>query len=134
VERVIGPDATGIADFMVRRAASLIDGLVVNAERMQHNLELTGGLFFSEGVMLALVRKGLARQTAYELVQKHALAVSATLGQPPGCAPSFRERVSADPEIAAKLTVADLDEAFDIKHHLRWGSVIIDRALRDLDV
>jgi adenylosuccinate lyase len=44
VERVIGPDATGIADFMVRRAASLIDGLVVNKERMRHNLELTGGL------------------------------------------------------------------------------------------
>ena len=102
VERVIGPDATGIADFMVRRAAALIDGLVVNAERMRHNLELTGGLFFSEGVMLALVRKGLARQTAYELVQKHALAASAALGQPPGSAPSFRERVGADPEIAAQ--------------------------------
>jgi adenylosuccinate lyase len=133
VERVIGPDATGIADFMVRRAASLIDGLVVNKERMHHNLQLTGGLFFSEGVMLALVRKGLARQTAYELVQKHALAASAALGQPAGSAPSFRERVSADPEIAAHLTVVDLDEAFDIKHHLRWGGVIIDRALRDLD-
>jgi adenylosuccinate lyase len=134
VERVIGPDATGIADFMVRRAASLIDGLVVKVERMRHNLEMTGGLYFSEGVMLALVRKGLARQKAYELVQKHALAASATLGQAPGSAPSFRERVGADPEIAAKLTVADLDEAFDIKHHLRWGGVIIDRALRDLDV
>jgi len=133
VERVIGPDATGIADFMVRRAASLIDGLVVNKERMHHNLQLTGGLFFSEGVMLALVRKGLARQTAYELVQKHALAASAALGQPAGSAPSFRERVGADPEIAAHLTVTDLNEAFDIKHHLRWGGVIIDRALRDLD-
>jgi adenylosuccinate lyase len=133
VERVIGPDATGIADFMVRRAATLIDGLVVKAERMRHNLEMTGGLYFSEGVMLALVRKGLARQKAYELVQKHALAASATLGQPPGSAPSFRERVGADPEIVAKLTVADLDEAFDIEHHLRWGGVIIDRALRDLD-
>jgi adenylosuccinate lyase len=133
VDRVIGPDATGIADFMVRRAATLIDGLVVNKERMHHNLQLTGGLFFSEGVMLALVRKGLARQAAYELVQKHALAASATLGQPAGSAPSFRERVGADPEIAAHLTVADLNEAFDIKHHLRWGGVIIDRALRDLD-
>src|SRR5439155_10651430 len=68
VERVIGPDATGIADFMARRAASLVDGLVVNAERMRKNLELTGGLFFSEGVMLALVRTGMARQAAYELV------------------------------------------------------------------
>jgi adenylosuccinate lyase len=70
---------------------------------------------------------------AYELVQKHALAASAALGRSPGSAPSFRERVGADPEITAHLTAADLDEAFDIKHHLRWGGVIIDRALRDLD-
>jgi adenylosuccinate lyase len=83
--------------------------------------------------MLALVRKGLARQTAYELVQKHALAASAALGQPAGSSPNFRERVGADPQIAVHLTAADLDEAFDIKHHLRWGGVIIDRALRDLD-
>ena len=52
VERVIGPDATGLADFMVRRAAGLVDGLVVNAARMRQNLELTGGLYFSEAVML----------------------------------------------------------------------------------
>ena len=74
VERVIGPDATGIADFMVRRAAGLIEGLVVDRDRMRKNLELTGGLTFSEAVMLALVGKGMARQAAYELVQKHALA------------------------------------------------------------
>src|SRR6478672_6482689 len=65
VERVIGPDATGLADFMVRRAAGLIDGLVVNRERMRRNLDLTGGLFFSEAVLLLLVRKGMARQAAY---------------------------------------------------------------------
>jgi adenylosuccinate lyase len=161
VERVIGPDATGIADFMVRRAASLIDGLVVNAERMRHNLEYTGGLCFSEGVMLALVRTGMARQAAYELVQKHALAAAENLGQPvapgsslrerqgqpaaPGsslrerqgqpAAPgsSFRERLGADPEIAARLQPADLDQAFDLQHHLRWSGTIIDRALRDRD-
>src|SRR6266478_3348841 len=73
VERVIGPDATGLADFMVRRAAGLVDGLVVNAARMRQNLELTGGLYFSEAVMLTLVRKGMARQAAYELVQRNAL-------------------------------------------------------------
>src|SRR5262245_9443507 len=75
VERVIGPDATATADFMVRRAASLVEGLVINAERMRQNLDYTGGLFFSEAVMLALVHKGMARQAAYELVQKSAIAV-----------------------------------------------------------
>ena len=93
VERVIGPDATGIADFMVRRAAGLVEGLVVHPERMQRNLDHTGGLYFSEGVMLALVRTGLARQTAYEMVQKarlgrvgraghrHAAQLPASLGR-----------------------------------------------------
>src|SRR5438034_3456133 len=54
VERVIFPDATGIADFMVRRAARLVDGLVINRARMRQNLDLTGGLYFSEAVLLAL--------------------------------------------------------------------------------
>jgi len=131
VERVIGPDATGIADFMVRRAAGLIDGLVVNVERMRKNLDHTGGLYFSEGVMLALVRTGLPRQTAYEMVQKHALAAAAELGT--GAPPSFRPRLGADPEIAGRLAPGDLDQAFDLRHHLRWSGTIIDRALRDRD-
>jgi adenylosuccinate lyase len=129
VERVIGPDATGIADFMVRRAAGLVEGLVVFPERMKRNLEHTGGLYFSEGVMLALVRTGLPRQTAYEMVQKHALAASADLGT--GAPPSFRARLGADPDIVARLSAAELDQAFDLRHHLRWSQAIIDRALRD---
>lgn len=133
VERVIGPDATGIADFMVRRATSLVDGLVVNADRMRQNLEFTGGLFFSEGVMLALVHTGMARQAAYELVQKHALAASENLGKAAAPGTSFRERLGADPEIASRLTTADLDRAFDLNHHLRWSGAIVDRALRDRD-
>jgi adenylosuccinate lyase len=128
VERVIGPDATGLADFMVRRAAALIDGLVINAERMRQNLEYTGGLFFSEGVMLALVRKGMDRQPAYELVQRHALATAAALGT--AGAPSFRERLGGDPEVTSRLSTGEIDQAFDLRHHVRWSGTIIDRALR----
>jgi adenylosuccinate lyase len=131
VERVIGPDATGIADFMVRRAASLIDGLVVNAQRMRQNLEYTGGLFFSEGVMLALVRKGLPRQTAYEIVQRNALAVAAALGGPAPPSPTFRERLSQDPDVSGRLSPEEIEQAFDLHHHVRWSGAIIDRALRD---
>jgi adenylosuccinate lyase len=129
VERVIGPDATGIADFMVRRAAALVEGLVVYPERMRKNLDHTGGLYFSEGVMLALVRTGLPRQTAYEMVQKHALAAATELGT--GSEPTFRPRLGADPEIAGRLSPGDLDQAFDLRHHLRWSGTIIDRALRN---
>ena len=122
VERVIGPDATGLADFLVRRAAGLVDGLVVNSVRMRQNLDLTGGLFFSEAVLLALVRTGLARQAAYEMVQRHAL-VSA------GGGGDFRTLLAADPEIATRLSGADLTRAFDLEHHLRHAGAIVDRAL-----
>jgi len=131
VERVIGPDATGLADFMVRRAAGLIDGLVINRERMRRNLDLTGGLFFSEAVLLSLVRKGMARQAAYELVQRNALRVAAQLGAPVASEKSFRVLLAEDPDVAAKLTPAEIDQAFDLNHHLRYAGAIIDRALRD---
>jgi adenylosuccinate lyase len=124
VERVIGPDATGLADFMVRRAAGLVDGLVVNAERMRKNLDLTGGLYFSEAVMLTLVRKGMARQAAYELVQRSALRAVAGEG-------SFRVLLGGDPDLAAKLSPGEIDKAFDLEHHLRHAGTIIDRALAD---
>jgi adenylosuccinate lyase len=81
--------------------------------------------------MLALVRTGLPRQTAYEMVQKHALAAAEELGT--GTPPSFRARLGADPEIAGRLSPTDLDQAFDLRHHLRWSGTIIDRALRDQD-
>ncbi|HET6279425.1 MAG TPA: adenylosuccinate lyase [Polyangia bacterium] len=128
VERVIGPDATGLCDFMVRRAAGLVDGLVINRERMRQNLELTGGLYFSEAIMLLLVRKGegMARQAAYELVQRNALRAAA--GEKP-----FRALLGADPDIAARLTPAEIDRAFNLDHHLRNVGVIIDRALADED-
>jgi adenylosuccinate lyase len=124
VERVIGPDATATADFMVRRAAGLIEGLVVDRARMRKNLDLTGGLTFSEAVMLALVDKGMARQAAYELVQKHALAAS---DGPPG----FRERLAGDAQLGALLSAQELDRCFDLEHHLRFSGKIIDRALAD---
>ena len=132
VERVIGPDATGLADFMVRRAAGLVDGLLVNRDRMRRNLDLTGGLFFSEAVLLSLVRKGMARQAAYELVQRNALRAAAQLGAPTAAPDkTFRALLAEDPDVAARLTPAEIDQAFDLGHHLRHTGTIIDRALRD---
>ena len=124
VERVIGPDATGLADFMVRRAAGLVDGLVVNAERMRQNLEQAKGLYFSEAVMLTLVRKGMARQAAYELVQRNALRAVAGEGK-------FRDLLGADKDVTARLDAAEIDRAFNLEHHLRHAGAIIDRALAE---
>jgi adenylosuccinate lyase len=91
---------------------------------MKKNLDLTGGLYFSEAVMLTLVRKGMARQAAYELVQRSALKAVAGEG-------SFRALLGADKDLAAKLSPAEIDQAFDLEHHLRHASAIIDRALAD---
>jgi adenylosuccinate lyase len=124
VERVIGPDATGLCDFMVRRAAGLVDGLVVRAERMRENLDRSGGLYFSEAVLLSLVRKGMARQAGYELVQRNALAAVEGKG-------SFRALLGGDPDIAARLNAGEIDRAFDLEHHLRHAGAIIDRALAE---
>jgi adenylosuccinate lyase len=124
VERVILPDATIAADFMLARATKLISGLVLHPERMRENLNRTGGLYFSEAVMLNLVRTGLPRQRAYELVQRCALAAHRGEGE-------FRELLGRDPDVSARLSADRLDEAFDLDHHLRHANTILDRVLGD---
>jgi adenylosuccinate lyase len=122
VERIIMPDATTLADFMVARATGLVDGLVVHPARMLANLERTGGLVFSEAVMLRLVETGLPRQRAYEMVQRSALAAHEGRGR-------FRDLLGADPEVSGRLSASELDGAFDLSHHLRHVDAIFQRAL-----
>ena len=135
VERVVMPDATILGDFMTARATSLIEGLVVHPSRMKANLDRTGELFFSEAIMLALVKTGLPRQGAYEIVQRAALtaineaAKDGHVGARPG---RFRELLGNDPDVTSRLPVATLDACFDLEHHLRHTPVIIERALGGL--
>ena len=132
VERVILPDATIVADFMVARATQLVRGLVLHPERMARNLDRTGGLYFSEAVLLALVRTGLPRQRAYEMVQRAALraieeaASVGAVGARPG---RFRELLGQDAEVSARLAPEQLDACFDLSHHLRHVGTILRRAL-----
>ena len=122
VERVVLPDATILADFMLARATTIVADLVVDKARMRENLELTRGLLHSEAILLALVRTGLPRQRAYELVQKSALAAHEGRGL-------FRELLGADAEIAERLTPAELDAGFSLEHHLRHVDAIYARVL-----
>ncbi|HJZ85896.1 MAG TPA: adenylosuccinate lyase [Polyangia bacterium] len=124
VERVIFPDATTLAHFMLVRLERLIEGLVLYPERMLQNLERSGGLVFSEGVLLLLVKKGLPRQRAYEIVQKNALAAHAGRGR-------FRDLLARDPEVAGLLAPTELDQAFDLNHHLRNVDAIFARAFAE---
>ena len=131
VERISFPDATILADFMAARATKLVAELVVHPERMAANLASSGGLCFSEAILLALVGKGLIRQQAYVFVQRcaHAAMRAGTAfgsGPPPG---RFRALLGADPDVTAHLTPAELDACFDLAHHLRHAPAILERAL-----
>jgi adenylosuccinate lyase len=122
VERMLAPDATATLAFMLDRAASLVDGLVVYPQRMKHNLDRAAELYFSEAVLLALVEAGLGRQDAYVVVQRNAMRAWHGEGR-------FRDLLSADPEVAIKLGERKLDELFDLKHALAHVPAILERAL-----
>jgi adenylosuccinate lyase len=132
VERVAMPDATILADFMVARTTTLVEGLVVHPARMRANLDRTGELYFSEAVLLALVKTGLPRQGAYEIVQRSALAAIneaaavGLVGAKPG---RFRTLLGSDPDVTSRLDSAALDTCFDLQHHLRHAPAIVERAL-----
>lgn len=122
VERVAVPDACIGLDFMLRRFGSVVSNLVVSAEKMRDNLEMTRGTIFSGHLLLALVDKGMTREEAYAVVQKHALAAfdgGATL----------YERASADVAIAGRMSPDELSAIFDLKRYLREVDRIVHRAL-----
>jgi len=123
-ERVIGPDATITMDFMLARLAGVIEGMEVRPESMQKNLDLTGGALFSEALLLALVRKGLARDTAYALVQPHALAASAGQG-------TFLALVLGDPAIRRVLREEEVRATIDVEHALRYVDTLFARVFPD---
>ncbi len=119
-ERVVIPDAFTALDYMLDRFAWLVEGLVVRPERMRRNLESSHGVFFSQRVLLALVRAGLARDDAYRLVQRHALRASEEEH-------SFEELVRADQEIAGRLDEATFARAFDLTDYTRHVDAVFER-------
>ena len=122
VERMIAPDATTTLGYMLDRAAGLVEGLVVSVEGMRRNFERTGGLCFSEGVLLALVDKGRARQDAYVLVQRSAMRAISGDG-------TLQGNLAADEEVMALLSPDELARCFDLEHAVRHAGAIVDRAL-----
>jgi adenylosuccinate lyase len=119
-ERMILPDATSTLAFMLDRSRGVIADLVVYPERLRQNLEQTGGLWASEGVLLALVGKGLGRQEAYVLVQRNAMKAFDGEGE-------FRALLQADAEIGKHLSAQEIEREFDLNHALAHVDTIIDR-------
>ncbi|MGH9172248.1 MAG: adenylosuccinate lyase [Acidimicrobiales bacterium] len=119
VERVVLPDASLAAYYCVKRMTRLVDGLVVNAERMAENLlDLSHGLVFSQPVLLALVRSGLSRDAAYRVVQRDARQAHESRT-------ALRDVLEKDTEVCDALgdRLADvLDEAFDLRRAIAHSS------------
>jgi adenylosuccinate lyase len=111
-ERVILPDASVALDYMLAKAASLIDNLVVYPERMLENLNATRGLVYSGQLLLALTQSGVSREEAYEWVQRNAMKTWDEGGD-------FRERVLADQDITSRLTREQIERVFLPAHYLR---------------
>jgi len=112
VERVIMPDSTIVLDYMLNKFIEVIQGLVVYPENMLVNLVKTKGLIFSQRVLLELMRKGLTRQKAYDLVQRCAMK-SWNEGL------DFKEVLLKDREVLRHLGKKELDKIFDLDYYLR---------------
>ena len=124
-ERVILPDSTILADYLLAKTANLIDKLLVYPARMLKNLESTGGLIFSGQLLLDLAESGMSREDAYRLVQGHAMnSWKNDL--------IFREEVAKVPEITARLSPEKLARAFDYNRQLANVDAIFARVLGTL--
>jgi adenylosuccinate lyase len=116
VERVIVPDSTILLDHIQRRGISLVQGMVVNGERMRSNLELTRGALFSQRVLLALVERGMTRDDAYRVVQRLAQeAIEEGI--------HMRELLAAEPAAEG----LDMDSIFDYTPFVRYAREIVGR-------
>jgi adenylosuccinate lyase len=119
-ERVVLADSSILVDFMCLESSKVIKGLVVYPERMLENLNKTKGLIFSEGLMLAMVRKGVSREEAYKLVQTPALLAKEK-------ALDFKEQVLKEKGILAILSQPEIEECFSVKSHLKNIDFIFER-------
>lgn len=120
VERVILPDATIALDHMLRKMINTIDKLLVYPEAMMANLNKTGGLIFSQNLLIALVSKGVLREDAYIYVQRNAMARWLQ-------GADFKTNVNADPDIQKYLTKEEIEHCFDPKPMLRNVDLIFSR-------
>jgi len=119
-ERMIAPDATVTLDFALNRLVGVVDNLVVYPQRMQANLDLLGGLVFSQRVLLELTQKGMSREDAYAAVQRNAMEAWQK-------GKSFLDLCRADESIGKYLPKSELDALFDMDHHTKHVDTIFRR-------
>ena len=120
VERAIGPDATITLDFALHRLAGVVEKLVIYPENMLRNMNKFKGLIMSQRVLLALTQAGVSRDDSYRLVQRNAMKVWEK-------GADFKTELLADPDVAAALTPAQIEEKFDLGYHTKHVDTIFAR-------
>jgi len=125
VERVIGPDSTILVDFMLNRFTSIMKYLVIYPEKMETNLSLNRGAFFSQAIMLRLIEKGLSREDAYRVVQRNALKARDE-GR------DFKEVINKDATVKKYLHKKEIDQSCNLKHYLRHLDEIFMRVFGEV--
>lgn len=129
VERVILPDSFILAHYLTEKFTTLVDKLFVYPDAMLRNLELTGGLVYSQEVLLTLVRHGMLREDAYAIVQTHAMEAWADALRPRRR--TFKQRILGDRRIAALVPKKSVERCFDLAPHLRHVGTIFARVFRE---
>jgi adenylosuccinate lyase len=124
VERVILPDSTILADYLLEQTTRLVDTMFVYPDRMRRNVDLTRGLVFSGQLLLDLAEAGMLREQAYAIVQRLAMEAWDADGD-------FRAAVEADPEISKLVSKEKLAETFSVARHLKHVNAIFRRVFRD---
>ncbi|MBI2844132.1 MAG: adenylosuccinate lyase [Armatimonadetes bacterium] len=119
-ERIIIPDSCLAADFILQSLTKLMSRIEINTDNMLANLEKMGQLVFSEHVLLALVQKGMNREDGYKVCQRNAARCWDD-------GVSFRCALDNDPDVTRLLTADELDDCFDLEHHLRNVDAVFER-------
>lgn len=119
-ERVILPDATIAVNYMLNRFMNIVKNLTVFPDNMKRNIDRTYGVIFSQRVLLKLIDKGMARETAYDIVQPKAMQAWET-------GTHFKQLVEADGQISDTLTKEEIEDCFDYTYHLKNVDVIFER-------
>jgi adenylosuccinate lyase len=118
VERIIFPDSCTLLDYMLATLTKLTEGLLVYPENMKRNMELSLGMWHSQTVLLALIRKGLTREAAYDVVQRNAMKTwEAKHAGKPGA--DFKTQLLSDPDVAKMLTKEELDQFCSLDFHFQ---------------
>jgi adenylosuccinate lyase len=126
-ERIIIPDSCILLHYMLHIFTNVMEGLQVDPERMLANLHMTGGLLFSQRILLALIDKGVGRQEAYKMVQRNAKKVWSLASQGPIQGPALLDAMSCDPEVTSYLSRPALEELINTDFYVKYIDTAFQR-------